>query len=203
MHVAFDRRTNLLLSSDVSDQRGTPLTFNKVMAVKPGFQVDNPADLHEVRTSVLGRQHQQQYGATARLTTGLTLSTNVVSLTAFRRLDYSFSLDSDITELEISTFDQHESPHQLSEEITVSHQQARLTWVAGMFLFSEADDQSFLSPQKPASVEIRVHPGVDATSHAVFGQATIGLTSALSATLGLRYTHEQKDIETPGPVPPQ
>jgi hypothetical protein len=74
--------------------------------VKPGFQVDNPSDLHEVRTSVPGWQHLQQYGATARLTAALTSSTTLVSLTAFRRLHYSFSLDSDITELDVSTFDQ-------------------------------------------------------------------------------------------------
>jgi iron complex outermembrane receptor protein len=198
MRVVFDRRTNLLLSSDVSDQRGTPLTFNKVLAVKPGFQIDNPADLHEVRTSVPGSQHLQQYGAAARVTSALTPSTTLVSLTAFRKLDYSFSLDSDITELDVSTFDQDESQHQLSEEITLSHQQTRLTWVAGAFLFGESDDQALLSPQKPAGVEIRLRPRVDATSRALFGQATIGLTSPLSATVGLRYTHERKEIDNAG-----
>ena len=35
----------LLISADVSNQRGTPLTYNKVLAVKPGFEVSNPADL--------------------------------------------------------------------------------------------------------------------------------------------------------------
>jgi iron complex outermembrane receptor protein len=198
VRVVFDRRTNLLVSSDVNDQRGTPLTFNKVLAVKPGFHVDNPASLHEVRTSVPGSQHQRQYGATARITTALTSSTTLVSLTAFRKLHYSFSLDSDITELDVSTFDQHESQHQLSEEITVSHQQPWLTWVAGAFLFSEADDQSLLSPQRPAGLEIRLHPRVDATSRAVFGQSTIRLTSPLSATVGLRYTHERKEIDNAG-----
>ena len=43
----------------------------------------------------------------------------------------------------------------------MSHQQSRLTWVAGAFLFSERDDQSLLSPQRPASLEIRLHPRVD------------------------------------------
>ena len=43
LRVVFDRRTNLLLSSDVDSQDGTPLTFNKVLAVKPGFHVRQPA----------------------------------------------------------------------------------------------------------------------------------------------------------------
>jgi iron complex outermembrane recepter protein len=38
----------------------------------------------------------------------------------------------------------------------------------------------------------------DATSRAAFGQATVGLTSALSATAGIRYTHEGKDFDNAG-----
>ena len=44
-------RTDVLLSGDAADQDGPLLTFNKALAVKPGFTIDNPADLHEVRTS--------------------------------------------------------------------------------------------------------------------------------------------------------
>ena len=51
LRVVFDRRTDLLLSSDVDVQDGTPLTFNKVLAAKPGFTFDNPPDLHDVRSS--------------------------------------------------------------------------------------------------------------------------------------------------------
>ena len=84
LRVVFDRRTNLLLSSDVDHQDGTPLTFNKVMAAKPGFQFDNPPDLHDVRTSTLAWNRTLHYGASARLTMALTPSTTLVSLTAFR-----------------------------------------------------------------------------------------------------------------------
>ncbi|HET9130505.1 MAG TPA: TonB-dependent receptor, partial [Terriglobia bacterium] len=194
----FNARMNLLLSSDVSEQRGTPLTFNKVLEVKPGFSVNNPTDLHEVRTSIPGTQQQLQYGGSARLTTALTPSINLISLTAIRKLDYSFSLDSDITELDLSTFDQKESQHQLSEELTLSQQKPWLTWVAGAFLFTETDDQILKSPQLPAQVEILLHPNVNATSRALFGQSTVKLNSLLSATAGLRYTNESKDINNAG-----
>ena len=53
LRVVFDRRTNLLLSSDVDHQDGMPLTYNKVLVAKPGFQFDNPPDFHDVRTSLL------------------------------------------------------------------------------------------------------------------------------------------------------
>ena len=198
LRVVADRRTSLLVSMDLSDQRGAPLAFNKVLAVKPGFEVDNPADLREVRTSIPGEQRLRQYGGSLRLTSTLAPSTTLASLTAFRALEYSFSVDSDITELDISTFDQAESQHQISEELTITREQERLTWVAGVFLFNESDDQMLLSPQQPTQVEIRLLPRVDATSRAVFGQTTVGLTPTLSATVGLRYTRETKEIQNAG-----
>ena len=198
LRVVFDPRTNLLLSSDVDHQGGTPLTFNKVLAVKPGFHVDNPQDLHDVRASALARNRTLNYGASARLTTALTPSTTLVSLTAFRKLDFEFFVDADITELDLLTTHQHEWQHQLSEEITLSHQQSRLTWVGGVFLFHEFDHQSFWVDQPAAEFQVRLDPRVDATSRAVFGQATVGLTSRLSATAGARYTHEGKDIDNAG-----
>ena len=36
LRFVFDRRTSLLLSSDVDRQSGTLLTYNKVLVVKPG-----------------------------------------------------------------------------------------------------------------------------------------------------------------------
>jgi iron complex outermembrane recepter protein len=198
LRVVFDPRTNLLLSSDVDHQGGTPLTFNKVLAVKPGFHVDNPQDLHDVRASALARNRTLNYGASARLTTALTPSTTLVSLTAFRKLDFEFFVDADITELDLLTTHQQEWQHQLSEEITLSHQQSRLTWVGGVFLFHEFDHQSFWVDQPAAEFQVRLDPRVDATSRAVFGQATVGLTSRLSATAGARYTHEGKDIDNAG-----
>ena len=198
LRVVFDRRTNLLLSSDVDHQPGVPLTYNKVLVAKPGFQFDNPPDFHDVRTSLLAWNDTLHYGASARLTMALTPATTLVSLTAFRALDYEFVVDSDITELDLIRTHQLERQHQLSQEITISHQQPGLTWVGGMFLFSESDHQTIWSDQPAGPFQRRLDPRVDATSRAVFGQATVGLTSRLSATAGVRYTHEGKDIDNAG-----
>jgi iron complex outermembrane receptor protein len=198
LRVVINRRTDLLMSSDVDHQTGTPLTFSKVLEPKPGFQFDNPPDLHDVRASTLASTRAVHSGASARLTTAITPSTMLVSLTAYRKLDYEFLVDADITELNVLTAQQRERQHQLSEEITVSYERPRLSWVAGMFLFDESDHQSIRADQLAARIEVRLDPRVDATSRAVFGQATVGLTSRLSATAGIRYTHEGKDIENAG-----
>ena len=175
LRVVFDRRTSLLLSSDVDRQSGTPLTYNKVLVVKPGFDVDNPPGFHDVRSSALAWNRTRHYGASARLTTALTPSTTLVSLTAFRRLDREFIVDSDSTELDVVTTHQDERQHQLSEEITISHQRPGLTWVGGVFLFDEADHQTFWVDQPPTRSQIQFDPRVDAASRAGFGQATVGI----------------------------
>lgn len=198
LRVVFDDRTNLLLSSDVDSQDGTPLTFNKVLAVKPGFHIDNPPDLREVRASTRGWNRTLQSGASARLTTAFTPSTTLTSLTAYRQLDFEFFVDADMTELDLVTTHNRELQHQLSQEITLSHEQPGLTWVGGAFFFNEADHQTLWVDQPPARIQTQLDPRVDARSGALFGQATVGLTSRLSATVGVRYTHEKKDIDNAG-----
>ena len=76
--------------------------------MKPGFDVDNPPKFHDVRSSASPWNRTQQYGASARLTMALTPSTTLVSLTAFRRLDREFVVDSDSTELDVLTTHQDE-----------------------------------------------------------------------------------------------
>ncbi len=198
LRVVFDRRTSLLLSSDADHQDARPLTFNKVLAVKPGFQLDNPPDLHDVRSSAQPSADALHYGGSARLTTTLTPSTTLTSLTAYRSLDYEFFVDADVSELDLLTTHMLERQHQLSEELTLSHQRAGLTWIVGAFFFDEHDHQSYWVDQMGPRTQVRLDPRVDASSRAVFGQTTIGVTSRVSATAGIRYTSEGKDIANAG-----
>jgi iron complex outermembrane receptor protein len=198
LRVVFDRRTDLLLSTDVTDQDGTLLTFNKVLEVKPGFTVDNPPDLHDVRTSTVASSGLSNYGGAVRLTSALTPSTTLMSLSAFRKLDNEFRVDADVTELHLLTTHIHERQHQFSQELTISQQRSRLTWVAGLFLFDEDDHQMVWVDQYPSRTQVQLDPRVNATSGAVFGQTTLPLTSQVSATAGLRYTRERKTIDNAG-----
>ena len=200
LRFVFGRSTDLLVSSDVSDQQGTLLTFNKVLQVKPGWRVDNPSDLHDVRTSTPASSRIRQDGTSARLTAALTPSTTLTSLTAFRRLDNEFLVDADITELNVLVTHNREQQHQWSEELTLTHKLPRLTSIAGMFLFDENDHQAVNIPQLQTGTQVVLDPRVEAGSAAWFGQTTIGVTSKLSATVGLRYTRERKEIDNAGGV---
>jgi iron complex outermembrane receptor protein len=83
LRVVVNRRTDLLVSTDVADQDGPLLVFNKVLRVKPGFTVDNPSDLREVRASTSASSNLTQSGTSMRITSALTPSTTLTSLTAF------------------------------------------------------------------------------------------------------------------------
>jgi iron complex outermembrane receptor protein len=196
--VALNRRTDLLVSADATSQDPTPLTYAKVLQVKPGFQVDNPADLHEVHASTLAEGHDHQYGAAAQFTMRVTPATTLTSLTAFRELDYNVINDSDITELALTSVDLRERQHQLSEELTISHRLGSLQWLGGVFLFAEEDRQPTAIRNIAASRTSFLSPRVATDSQAVFGQATLALTRRLSVTGGLRYTREDKHIDNLG-----
>jgi iron complex outermembrane receptor protein len=194
----INRAADVLVSSDVSDQRGTPLTFNKVLQVKPGFTVDNPPDLHDVRTSTRASARIRQRGASARLTTRFGSSTTLVALTAFRQLDNEFLVDADVTELELLSSNNVERQHQWSEEITVTSERPRLKWMAGTFLFSEREHQTIRADQPLSGVLVLLDPRVEAGSAAWFGQTTVDVTPTVSGTVGLRYTRESKTIDNAG-----
>ena len=198
LQYVFGPRADLLLAGDVTHQDPAPLTYAKVLAVKPGFEVNNPPGLHEVRASTLAWSRNLQYGAAARLTLRLAQDTTLTSLTAYRKLDYDLLADTDVTELELTASHVHEIQHQWSEELTLARQRPGRSWVAGVFLFDDLDRQPTSILLGGPGLENRLDPEVGSTSAAVFGQATVGLTRRLSATAGLRYTRERKTIDNDG-----
>ncbi len=198
LRVGFGTRGDLVVSGDVTHQDPTPLTYSKVLAVKPGFVFDNPEDLHEVRTSTPAESRKVQWGASTRLTVRLASATTLTSLTAYRKLDYDVLTDSDITELELSATRIHEIQHQWSEELTVSGRRSGLTWVSGLFLLEDADHQPSWVRLEGPRLENFLEPRVEASTGALFGQATVSLTRSLSATAGMRYNRERKTIDNAG-----
>src|SRR6185436_19755968 len=195
LQYVWSPRVDLLLSGDVTHQDPAPLTYAKVLVVKPGFVVDNPPDLREVRSSILQESRKLQYGTAARLAVQLSPQVLLASLTAFRKIEFEQLVDSDLTELELVAARSHEVQHQWSQELTIAGSRPRRSWLAGVFLFGDHDGQPTTvwlgGPRLVQSLDPEVH----SRSGAIFAQATFGLTHGVSATAGLRYTHERKTIE--------
>jgi len=198
LQFVWSPRLDLLLSGDLTRQDPTPLTYAKVLAVKPGFEVDNPPDLHEVRTSIRQEGRNLQYGTSARITLQLAPQLVLTSLTAFRKIDYDVLVDTDITELELAVSHVHEIQHQWSQELTLAAERPGRSWVAGIFLFGDQDRQPTSIRLGGQHLENRLDPEVQSRSAASFAQATLGLWRRVSLTAGLRYTHERKTIDNEG-----
>lgn len=191
--------SDLLFSADVTHQDPIPLFYSKVLRVKPGYSVDNPADPREVRTSTLARSHNVQYGASARFTQELPGGVTLTNLLAYRRLDYDILLDTDITELELTAPRVREKQHQWSNELTVSSPgRNRLAWTGGLFLFEDDDRQPTRirlgGPRVVSAIDVQVR----SRSGAAFAQGSFTLNPRLRATAGLRYTRERKTIDNSG-----
>ena len=198
LRLVFTPRSELLVSADVTHEDPPPLTYAKVLMVKPGFEVNNPDDFYDVRASTAAFARNVHLGASARVSVDLSPTTRLTSVSAYRELDYDRLVDTDITELELNATHIHEMQHQVSEEATVSHRRDRLTSVAGVFLFEEVDRQPTIIRMAGADRQTLLNPRVHARSAAVFAQTTVRLTRPISATAGLRYTRERKAIDNAG-----
>ena len=198
LRVLLNRRSELLLSGDVTHSDPRPLFYSKILAIKPGFNVDNPPDLHEVHASFPAEGHTFQSGTSARFTVNVAPSIQLTSLTAFRKMDFDMLVDEDISELDLNAARLHEIQHQVSEEVTVARKDPKLAWVAGLFFFGEADREPSSIFVRQARLEARLDPRVESDAAAGFGQATLSLTPRLAMTAGLRYTHERKTIDNAG-----
>jgi iron complex outermembrane receptor protein len=198
LQYVWSPRVDLLLSGDVTHQTPAPLTYAKVLVVKPGFVVDNPPDLREVRSSILQESRKLQYGTAARLAVQLSPQVLLTSLTAFRKIEFDQLVDSDLTELELVAARSHEVQHQWSQELTIAGSRPRRSWLAGVFLFADQDGQPTTVWLGGPRLVQSLDPEVRSRSGAVFAQATFGLTHSVSATAGLRYTHERKTIDNAG-----
>ena len=183
---------HLLLSGRSDPPRPGAARLCKVLAVKPGFQIDNPADLHEVRTSTLAEGRNLQYGGAARFTMHLAPDTVLTSLTAFR-LDYDFIVDADITELNLAISHPRDAASAVGR--SPSRSGGRLSLIAGVFVLDEFDRQpTFVGAQR---LENRLLPEVAANSLAGFSQATLDLIARV-ADRRPPLTRERKTIDNAG-----
>ena len=203
LEVVLGPRSDLRLGADVTLQEGIPLFYSKVLEVKPGFTVDNPGDLREVRASTLAESRNLHKGASARFTHRLRGGATLTNLLAYRSLDYDLLIDSDITELELTATGLREIQHQWSNELTVSAGSTGLAWTGGLFLFADDDRQPSRVRLGGPGIVNAFETRVESRSGAVFGQATVALASRLRATAGLRYTRERKEVENSGGLYPE
>ena len=198
LRVLFNDRSELRVTGDFTHRDPTPLFYPKVLAVKPGFTVDNPSDLHQVRTSTPSESRNVHYGASAQFIWRPAPSTVLRSLFAARKLDYDVLVDSDSTELNLATGNVHEIHHQISEELTITSELPGFTLTGGLFLFDDVDRQPTAVELLATGLVNRLDPTVETTSIAGFGQARVALGSGVSGIIGIRYSRDDKTMDNVG-----
>jgi iron complex outermembrane receptor protein len=124
--------------------------------------------------------------------------TVVSNLFAARKLDYAFTIDSDITELNLLSSNAHETYHQVSEELSVTSERTRVKWTGGVFLFREVDRFRNVSNFLASGLTSLLDPTVRTESGAAFGQTTVRLGPRLSGTVGIRYSRDDKTLDDAG-----
>jgi iron complex outermembrane recepter protein len=124
----------------------------------------------------------------------LTKDVTFKSITAYRVSNYDLDGDSDATELYSSALFQSERQHQFSEELWAQANVGALQGVAGLYYLTEHIASAISTVIPAAGIARGTDPEVNDESKAIYAQATYAITERFHATLGVRETHESKDI---------
>jgi outer membrane receptor protein involved in Fe transport len=137
---------------------------------------------------------------------GLTLNWDLgaftlTSLTGYAQYDVTDEVDIDATFIEIGGFTGKEDYEQWSQELRItSNGESGIDYIGGLFFQSTEQDVDFnrhfpfLPPPLMTSSDL-VRTSQDSDTYAVFGQVTWHINERWDATLGGRYTLEDKDAD--------
>ncbi|MBW2369646.1 MAG: TonB-dependent receptor, partial [Deltaproteobacteria bacterium] len=142
-------------------------------------------------------------GMKADITFNLPGNLTLRSITAYRELDGDgATMDYDGTTLDIFTNNASFTNEMTSQEFQLNGESGALTWVGGVYYVDEFElndvllDLRMITPYGYLPVQQRYDDAqINSESWAAYVSGTYALTDRFSATLGLRYTSEEKDVK--------
>jgi iron complex outermembrane receptor protein len=146
-----------------------------------------------------GYAHQFAYGASAKFTEHFSSSSDLISISAYRRSYNQWSMDSLGAVLPLAN-DVWDNTSQYSEELRwVSSPVERLKYVGGLWFMREDTNRLrmfYLPSVDPDPDHSDRYRGIDrTTSLAAFGQADWQFADLWTLTVGGRYSHDYKHID--------
>lgn len=172
---------------------------------------DTDGDIYAGDYNVEGKERISVFGAslTGEFEFG---GVKLTSISAFEKVNRSTLEDTDAMPYDVVTAYYEDRPRQFSQELRLqSMNDGPLNWIVGGYYFHDklATDSSFdllrvfrdpddlLGTFDPVnSLGLLRYPYTQKTdSYALFGQADLQLTQSLTATLGLRYSHDRIDMD--------
>jgi len=145
-------------------------------------------------------QELEHWGLSMRAEYDASDAITLVSITAYRELTSNAFIDIDATQFEIGDVFVGVDQNQFSQEFQVQYDDGPLQAVAGLYYLKEnitsdqaafADDL-FAVAGFPVDFLRTIGDDSELDSYAIFGQASYAFTDALSLTVGMRYTYEEK-----------
>ncbi|NLG76439.1 MAG: TonB-dependent receptor [Xanthomonadaceae bacterium] len=183
---------DVVLRGDWLQDDSTIIGFQKLLEPR-GTSVDSVlGDFSRVALDAEQYSRRRIAGASIDATFYLSDHLQLRSLTGWRELDWDLAIDSDASDASLLQTIMTSQQDQISTELNLSGDFDRVRFVAGLYYFKEDDTQPIVVRSFVPGTESRAYPEVDTESWALFGQLTYDLTDSLSATLGLRYTEEDK-----------
>ena len=130
--------------------------------------------------------------ANVNLTWDTSDSLTLKSITAIRDLDSTFARDGDHSPVVVSQFFDEFEQEQFTQELQLLGSSDRLNWILGAYYFDEDGFNANLLDFSISSFRSGGSFKNEAT--AVYAQGTYDVSDKFSATLGLRYTKEDKSF---------
>jgi len=117
----------------------------------------------------------------------------LTSVTAWRKTSFDEALDLDATNVPmVANFPEEDSKTFTQDLQIASNGENRFDWIAGLFYLDESAFQQ-LDIQLPFfSAFSRPAGDIDTEAYAVYGQGSYRFTDQWRATLGLRFSHEER-----------
>ena len=156
----------------------------------------------------IGPENDREFGGVsveANLTVG---NIDFVSISSYRRSDWTIITDLDGTSSPLTVYDQFEESDQYSEEFRASQDTSWGGWMAGVYYFHEKIFGGSRVPLDRLAVPPLMAPTfsglqqgvslvgkIDTTAWALFGSLDFDVTEVLTLRLGVRYSDEDKEID--------
>ena len=169
------------------------------------FGYADSGDYHQVQANVgHTRAWLDALGGSATLNWQLPAFT-LTSVTAFERNTFRFMEDTDASPTDLVHGSYYGNPRQFSEEVRLTSPEQRLRWIGGLYYFHEDLDSSVAFPVPglgpSAFTGVSGVPegfsqvsAMKTDSFAAFGNIDFAATERLKLSVGLRFTHETKDV---------
>lgn len=160
------------------------------------------SNVRDISGDIDPRNYVKFWGISSNLAYDLGGDTELRSITAYRRTNYTTQTDLDLTSAPLTPITQFERDKQFSQEFQLSGKSDRLTWLAGVYYFHEDDlggqripFNNYIVGFPAPGTQVQGFFGggfIKTEALAAFGQASYEVVDNLRLTLGARYSWEKK-----------